>query len=109
LTDDRVGSQINQLLCERLHPIRVTRAPAKFDPEIAAFRPPQLRERTSERRDLRLRSRIVFRKGHQHANQPHPVRLLRTRCKRPCRSRAANKRDEFAPSHQVLLHAGTAS
>ena len=101
-TEDRVGSQIDQLFCERLDPIRITGAPAKFDPEIAAFRPPQLRERIPERRDLRLRSRIALRKAHQHADQPHPFGLLRTRRDRPCR-RAAEECDELAPPHGLSL------
>jgi predicted methyltransferase len=34
-------------------------APAYFDPKIAAIRPPQLRERTPECREVRLHSRIA--------------------------------------------------
>src|SRR5437764_2927446 len=48
-TKDRIGPQIDQLVCQSPHPIRIIGAPAKFDPEIAAFGPPQLRECTSER------------------------------------------------------------
>src|SRR5690348_8675895 len=55
LTKDRVGPQIDQLFCERSDPIRISGAPAKFDPEIAAFRPPQLRERSPECCEPRLR------------------------------------------------------
>jgi hypothetical protein len=33
---------------------------------------------------------------HQHADAPHPLRLLRSRCDRPGR-RAAEQRDELAP------------
>ena len=49
--EDRVGPEIDQLFCERPDPIRISGTPAKFDPEIAAFGPPQLRERTPERCD----------------------------------------------------------
>src|SRR5438477_7440078 len=35
----RVGPQIDQLFCKSPHPIRIIGAPAKFDPEIAAFSP----------------------------------------------------------------------
>jgi hypothetical protein len=35
---------------------------------------------------------------HQHADTPHPIRLLRARRERPRHSRAAQKRDELAPS-----------
>jgi hypothetical protein len=68
LSDDRIGSQINQLFCQCLDLIRISGAPAKFDPEIAAFYPPQLRERAPEGRDLRLRSRIALSKRRQHAD-----------------------------------------
>jgi len=81
LTEDRVGSQIDQLLCERLHPVRISGAPAKFDSEIAAFRPPQLREAIPKCRDPRLRGRVTLSKAHQHAD--HPIRLLRARRERP--------------------------
>src|SRR4249920_183111 len=50
-TQDCIGPQIDQLFCQSPHPIRITGAPAKFDPEIAAFSPPQLRERTQEHRE----------------------------------------------------------
>ena len=44
------------------------RRPAKFDPEIAAFRPPQLRERTSKHCEPRLRNPIALRIAHQYAD-----------------------------------------
>jgi hypothetical protein len=53
--EDRIGPQIDQLFCQLPHRIRISGAPAKFDPEIAAFRPSQLRERSPERREPRLR------------------------------------------------------
>ena len=37
-----------------------------------------------------------------HADQPHPVRLLRACCERP-RGRAAEKGDELAPFHVAPL------
>src|ERR1700740_963144 len=48
-TQDCVGPQIDQLLCQSPHPVRITGGPAKFDPEIAAFSPSQLGQRVSER------------------------------------------------------------
>src|SRR5215831_11931857 len=40
-----------------------------------------------------------FRKIHQHGNASHPLGLLRPRCDRPRRRRAAEQRDELAPLH----------
>src|SRR4029079_19378198 len=37
----------------------------------------------------------------QKTNADEPTRLLRPRCERPCRSRAAEQRDELAPSHSI--------
>src|SRR5271170_1894840 len=105
LTEDCVGSQIDQLFCEGPDPIRFTGAPAKFDPEIAAFRPTQLRERAPERRDLRLRGRIAFRKGHQHADQPYPVRLLCPGSEWPRYRSTAEQRDELATPHSITSSA----
>src|SRR6516225_2560115 len=96
-SEERVGPQIDQLFCKRPEHIRITIAPAKFDPEIAAFRPPQLRESTTQRRHRRLPSRIALHKAHEHADQPYPVRLLRTREKRPCNRGATKERNELAP------------
>jgi hypothetical protein len=48
---------------------------------------------------LRLHSRIVLGEAREHADAPHPLRLLRAYRERP-RSRAAAKQDdEFAPSY----------
>ena len=43
--------------------------------------------------------RIVRGRGHEHADAPHPLGLLRARRERPRRRRAAEQRDELAPSH----------
>ena len=39
--------------------------------------------------------------GHEHADAPHPLALLRARRERPRRRRAAEQRDELAPPHVV--------
>ena len=64
LTEDHVGSKVNQLFCEPFHSIRITTSPTKFDPKIDAFRPPQLREGSSEHHDLGLSKLIALRIGH---------------------------------------------
>src|SRR4029453_17468213 len=42
---------------------------------------------------------IGFVAQHQHANAPHPLRLLRTRCERPSGRRATEEPDELAALH----------
>src|SRR5262245_38648309 len=108
-TEDRIGPQIDQFFCHSPDPIRIIGAPAKFDPEIAAFSPPQLRKRTPESCEPRLRSPIALRIGHQHADQPHPVRLLRARRERPRGRRATEQRDELAPLHSITSLARASS
>src|SRR5262249_18502885 len=38
LSENGIRPQVNKLFCERLHSIRVTCGPAKFDAEVSAFR-----------------------------------------------------------------------
>src|SRR5262249_27393060 len=76
----------------------VCHAPANVDLYVAAFGPAQLLQSLQERRDTRLTLRVVRALGHEHANTPQPLALLRTRSKRPYRH-AADKTDELAPLH----------
>jgi hypothetical protein len=92
--------QADQLLRERSYPIDVTSGPTKVDPHVAAIRPTEARKRLSERRDESLRHGIVFVGEDQHADAPHAVRLLRPHRERPSPRRAAEQRDEVAPSHR---------
>jgi hypothetical protein len=97
---DDLGLQADQLLRELSYPIDVIARPADVDPHVAAIGPTQARKRLSERRDERLRHRIVFVVWHEHADAPHPVALLRPRRERP-RRRAVESSDEFAPVHSI--------
>jgi hypothetical protein len=47
----------------------------------------------------------VGRLGVEEPNHGHP-RLVCARCKGPCSRRAANKRDECAPPHELLFPSG---
>ena len=68
---------------------------------------PNCCKRLPERRDARLKFRIVGGRWHEHANAPHPLGLLRARHQRP-RRRAAEQRDELrvALSFDDLVGAG---
>ena len=68
------------------------------DPHVAAVGPAQLLQPLQERRDAGLSFRIVRGRGHQHANAPHPLGLLRARRERPRRC-AAQQANELTPSH----------
>src|SRR5262249_51366493 len=68
-------------------------APAAIDADVAAVKPAQLREPLEERRYAGLKLRIVSGAGHQHADTPYALALLRARRHRPRRrgAQAANE------------------
>src|SRR5262245_54794691 len=59
--------------------------PAGVDPHVPTDRPIQHRQSLQERPDAGLKYRIARRCGHEHADAPHPLALLRTRHERPRR------------------------
>jgi hypothetical protein len=83
-----------------LYRLHIARRPANVDPDIAALRPPKLLESLAQCRDESLSFQITVGIRHQHADSPHPVRLLRVRDKGP-RGRTADQIDEIAPSHSI--------
>src|SRR5262249_23227160 len=73
-----------------------------------ADRPAQLLQSLQERRAARLRHGIARRLAHEHADAPHPLRLLRSRCDRPGR-RAAEQYDEVTSPHHSITSSASAS
>jgi hypothetical protein len=54
-----------------------------------------------ERADAGLSFRIVRSRGHEHADAPHPLALLRAGRERVGRCCDAEQRYELAPSHAL--------
>ncbi len=108
MCEDHIGLQRNQLFRERLILIRPAGRKAIVDADIAALRPSEPFEPLPECREACLHFRIVLGIGHQHADAPHPLGLLRARRERP-RRRAAEQRDELAPLHSITLSARATS
>jgi hypothetical protein len=81
-----------------MDPIGVSAGPTRVRPHVAAIGPTYVGKRLSERRDLKLRQRIVFIARHEHADTPHAVALLRPRHRRARRS-TPDPRDELPPPH----------
>jgi hypothetical protein len=80
--------------------IGLTRGPSHVDVDIAADCPARLLQTLQKRGDAALALRIIRGQVHEHADAPHPPRLLlRARRQRPRDRRAAEKRDEVAPLH----------
>src|SRR5262249_54146609 len=98
-SQDDIGRERDQFRCVSTNALGVAGAPANFDANIAALDPARLRQRLRERQDAGLLCWIVRRKGREHANAPHPIRLLRTCRQRPCSCRTTEQRDEFPPPH----------
>src|SRR5262245_20473713 len=78
---------------------RIVPGPTNLDLRVATVRPAQLLQPAQKRGDAGSPFWIVRGRGHQHADPPHSLRLLRPRRKRPCRRCTAEQRDELAPPH----------
>ena len=89
MCEDNVGLQVDQFLREHPCPIDTTGGPANVYPNVAAIIPTQLRKSPYELGELCLGVSIVLGVWHQHADPPHPLRLLRMRRERPCDRGAA--------------------
>jgi hypothetical protein len=77
---NEVGLQRDEFFRELSHQVRFSgRRPASVNPNVATLRPPEFVKSVPERRDIALCLRIAFGKAHQHADPPHPLRLLRAR------------------------------
>jgi hypothetical protein len=72
--------------------------------DIATLRPSQSLKLLSKFSEAHFGFRIIRAKAHQHADAPHPFRLLRARRERPSRGSrsAAEKRDELAPFQRPM-------
>src|SRR5262249_57809710 len=79
-------------------PIDANGGPTNVDPHIAAIGPTQLRKGLPERKDAKLRRRIVFVEPDEHADAPYAVALLRLPRERPSRGRAAECSQQLPPS-----------
>ena len=82
---DDVGSQADQLLCERSLPIGVSAAPPEVHPHVAAIGPTQVGKRLSERSVAKRRNEIVSVARAEKADAPHAPA---PRAATPPRSRA---------------------
>src|SRR5262249_6161337 len=103
LRKDQVWLQHDEVLGKSLRGLSAERRPAIVDLNVVALRPPELLECLPESCQISLSFGIVIGLRHQHANPPHPARLLRERRERP-RRRAAEQSDKVAPLQLIELH-----
>jgi hypothetical protein len=92
-----VRLQVDQLFRDRSYSIGVNTDPPKVHPHVAAIGPTQVCKCLRERREAKLRQRIVFVGRHERADAPHPLALLRPRREGP--SCPAEPCNELPPSH----------
>jgi hypothetical protein len=59
--------------------LRIAAAPTDIDLHVAAFRPAQLMQLLPEHFHPSLIFRVVFGSGHEHADAPHRLGMLRAR------------------------------
>jgi hypothetical protein len=84
-----------------LHLGEIASGIAMFDVNIAILYPSERLKSLPKRSDAGLHLGIMLGKCVQKHDPPHSLRLLRVRRERP-RGRAADQRDEIAPSHAPL-------
>src|SRR5262245_30373126 len=108
IRQDDVRAERDQFRRVFANSVGVGDAPAAIDADVAAVEPAQLREPLEERRYAGLKLRIVSGAGHQHADTPYALALLRPRSDRPG-GRAAEQRDERAASHHSITSSARAS
>src|SRR5262249_43690092 len=89
--------------------IGIARPPAVVDLPIPADGPAQLLQPLMESREAHLSFRIIGGIIHEHADPPHPLRLLRARRERPRGCRAGEQRDEIAALHSITSSAVASS
>jgi hypothetical protein len=82
----------------------IASGPSDIDPHVAPLSPTQSFQRLHECGD---RGGLVCFDcpAHEHADVPHAVSFLRSRGERPCGRRTAEKRDELAAFHSILIGA----
>src|SRR5262249_46171935 len=98
----RYGEQLRRVVAQYVS----VPGPAILDREVASLDPSQLPQAAFERGDARLCLRVVGGKTHQHADPPHPLRLLRACGNRP-RGCPAEKGDERASFHSITSRVTT--
>jgi hypothetical protein len=104
-----VGRRGDQLSCKSASLVGIAAGPTIVDLDVAPFNPAQALQALQQRRDIGLSLRIALGVSHEHADAPHPLGLLRPGRERPCGRRAAEKRNELAPSHSITAFARASS
>src|SRR5205807_1889338 len=93
-----------QLIDHRFRPFWIAHRPVYFDTNVFAFRPTTLLQACSKCAQPALTFAVVG-CGHENANSSNRSILLSARRQRPCRRRAAERRDELPAPHSITSSA----
>ena len=96
-SQDDVGRERDQFRRVSANAVGIALGIAGVDPHVAAFGPAQLPQHLQERFEACLPFWIVRGQVREHADPPHPLRLLRARGEGPRDYRATEKRDDISP------------
>src|SRR5262245_36011378 len=92
-----------------MHLLRLGSRISILDADVAPLRPTEPSQPLPQSGESRMPLRIGLAAAHQHANTPHSLWLLRSRHHRERNRRAAEQRDELAPSDHSITSSARAS
>src|SRR5262249_5701214 len=104
-----IGCERNQFRRLFANALGIAHGPAIFNARVAAVGPTKLLQALRESGEPGLTFRIIGGEIHEHADSPHPLRLLRARRARQCCGRAPEQRDERATLHHSITSSAIAS
>src|SRR5262249_60017282 len=102
----RAPARYNDVWCKRgqfgrcaSNGASIASTPASVDLQVTALDPAETLQSLTKRCEPGLSLGIVGGSGGEHADAPHPARLLPARRERPRRRCAAEQNDEITPSY----------
>jgi len=99
--NDHIGVRGDEPSRCRAGDLGIDLCPAVVKRDVLARSPAETAQHLLEGGRVGTLDRVVRQAVHEDANPPHPIDLLRARCKRPCRH-AADQGDELAPPQDRL-------
>src|SRR6516225_938694 len=95
---DHIRRKRHDFSCHAAHPILALACEAVIKPNVAPVHPAELLQGLTEGRQIGPPNLVVFCEAHENANMLRLIVLL-CKCSEGQECRAAEKRDELAPSH----------
>ena len=93
-----IRRQVCKFLCKSVQALNIARSPAIIDLNVPAVCPSKFLEPVLKHFNIGTPVHVAFGEYRQHTDAPHSLALLCARRERPRCRRAAEQRDELAPS-----------